>query len=351
MDANELLGAKTPMASDLAEGVKTLALNQKIPFKLYGRVVLPLDGWIFWVRADLLAVRMNGGPSPSFQTSGLVTASELSKDEMATRTFEATGSLHYTADTRQEEAESYSANRVVFTSTEEVQPLNDIAPGTMYIGEFDGLRFGFSSLSMRYQQAGLWHYTGFAIYPDIGPNVIDSVWDFSSAQVVSNSLPAWLAIAAYQPPWKFWGALPTLFPSFLVPSNEPPPFASVHIEPSGTRALASAPTIDPHTSTHIQLASDVVRITLWGARNFNAMDFVDAVYNYSEVIGAIGIMNTPIVADEKRTQSELNVIAMKKTITWEVSYLQNQMRAVAQKFITSAVPSIYVDGRKISPLP
>ena len=41
-------------------------------------------------------------------------------------------------------------------------------------------------------------------------------WDF-------GGLPAWLAISGYMPAWAFWEPLPTLFPSFLVPENEPPP--------------------------------------------------------------------------------------------------------------------------------
>ena len=326
------------MGSDLEAGIQAIALNQKITFKMYGRVILPIDGYVFWVLSSLL-------PQPAFAKSGLVTAEELSEEEMEPRQLHAIGSLHYTADFRQEEAENYAANRVVFTSTEEIQELNAIAPGVMWIGEFAGLRFGFSSLSSRYRQANLWHYNGFAIYPDMGPQIIDNVQQFSSDLVVSNSLPAWLAIANYVPPWAVWGSLPTMFPSFLAPDNEPPPFATVHIIPESTTALASAPTIDPTTSTHTQLCSDRVRVTLWGVRNQMAMDFVDAVYRYSADTGLIGIMNVPVIRDEKRTQSELRTIAMKKSVEFEVSYLQGQMRNIATQVIKTCVPKIYIAGR------
>lgn len=342
METSELLDSKTPMAGDLADGLKTLALNQKIRFKLYGRVVLPIDGFIFWVAAPLL-------PQKPFQQSGLVTASVLSKDEMDPCSFEATGSLHYTTDTRQDEAETYSANRVVFTSLEEVEGLNEVAPGTLWIGEFDGLRFAFSSSSMRYRQAGLWHYSGFAVFADMATQVIDDARLFSSAEVVSNSLPAWLAISAYRPAWALWGTLPTLFPSFLAPQNEAPPFATVHVAPEGTQALASAPTIDPNTGSHAQLCSDRVRITFWGIRNDQALDFMDAVNQYSLDTGAIGIMNVPVIRDEKRTQNELNTIAMKKVADFEVSYLQNRMREIGRKAIRSATVKLFVDGVPISP--
>lgn len=336
---DELLGADTPMGADLLEGLRTLSLNQKIKFKLYGRVVLPIDGFVFWVAAPLLSQKL---------LNSYVTATQLSAVEMKESApipfFEVQGSLHYAADFRQEEAESYAANRVILTTRDEVEQLNSIAPGTMWIGEFGDLRFGFSNISGRYRQAGIWHYSGFAIYPDQFPNVIDSITQFSAAQVVSNSLPAWLAVAAYAPPWAFWGPLPTLFPSFLVPNNERPPFASVHIIPESTRGLASAPTIDPATSTHTQLCSDNVRITLWGVRNDQALDFIDAVNQYTLDTAAIGIMNVPVVRDEKRTQAELGVIAQKKVIDYEVSYLMHRMNDVTKQVIRTSVPNFYVNN-------
>ncbi len=338
--AAELLDAKTPLGADLAEGVKAVALNQKIKFKLYGRVVLPLDGWLFWVRADLLA-------QPTF-TTALVSAQKLSDDQMENATFEATGSLHYGTDVRQEETETYAANRIVFTSLEEVQSLNEIAPGTLAIGEFDGLRFAFSSVSTRYKQAGLWHYGGFAVYPDMETQIIDSVLDFSSAQIVSNSLPAWLALNGFAPPYGIGNPGIVLYPSYLVPNNLMPeaPFASVHVEPGTTRGLAMAPHLTSKSS-HWQLCAERVKITLWGTRNTNALDFVDCVNQYSLATNAFGLMNIPVVQDEKRTQAELGAIAMKKSITYEISYHQSRIRDIAQKLITKVVPTYYVSGVEV----
>ena len=52
-------------------------------------------------------------------------------------------------------------------------------------------------------------------------------------------------------------------------------------------------------------------------------------------------MNMPVVRDEKRIQSELNAIAQKKSLTFEVSYYQNRMNDIARQLILSAVPSFY----------
>jgi hypothetical protein len=345
VEASELFGTATPMEGDLLEGMKTIALNQTVKFRLHSRVVLPADGFVFWVRADLL-------PQKPFQTS-LVSAQAISKEEMEDCELSAKCSLHFTTDFRQEEAENYAANRMVMTSKEEVQFLNDIAAGTMYIGEFEGLRFAFSSQTMRYRQAGLWHYAGFALFPDMGPQVIDNINDFSPDLVVSNSLPAWLAIQNYNPPGKFWNPLPVMFPSFLAPDNESPPFMTVHINPEGTQALASAPTIHQATQSHIQLVRDTVRVTLWGVRNAGAMDFIDAVYSYCENSGVLGLMNVPVPRDEKRTQAEMRTIAQKKIVDFEVSYLQGTMRTIARQVIISAIPNLYLTGetQRFSPPP
>jgi hypothetical protein len=336
----EAVGADTPLGSDLAEGVKTLALNQQITFTKYVRLVLPLDGYVFWVRADML------GPSSLYNKAGFGRAgfNQMPKTVVAAPTCVATGSLHYATDIRQEEPETYAANRMVFTSLQEIENLNFIAPDELYVGCFGDLKFGFSSRSSFYKQANLWHYVGFAVYPDMEPQLIDSLAGFNSTDViVSNSLPAWLALNGYEPAYGFGNPSLTLFPSFLTPKNEPPPFGAVHVFPETTRGLAMAPHLGPNSSHH-QLCAERVRITLWGTRNKQALDFVDCVNQYSLDTGIFGLMNIPVVQDEKRTQAELATIAMKKTIVFEVSYHQSRINDVARQLLLNVIPNFYVDG-------
>lgn len=336
---DEILGAKTPMGADLDQGTRALALDQDIEFTLYVRVVLPLDGYVFWVRSDLVA---QGTVKP------LLTAEQQAYVEehqsIDGRVFAVKGSLHYSADVLQEEGELWTRDAVVFTALEEVEDLNEIAPGLMWIGTFGGLRFGFSSLSTRYQQAGLWHYHGIAIYPDAYPQIIDRIQDFATDLIVSNSLPAWLAMAGYAPPWAFWRAPPPIYPSMTSPLNARPPFVTVHVLPESTVALASAPTIDRQTSSHTQLCTDTVRLTLWGMTNAAALDFVDMTYRYSLDTARFGVMNIPSVKDEKRGQVELGLVTMKKTVEFQVSYLQQTMRSVAQQVIKTCVPAFAIGG-------
>ena len=51
---SESAASKTQLASGLAQGVETLSLSQEINFTLYVKLVLPLDGYVFWVNASLL---------------------------------------------------------------------------------------------------------------------------------------------------------------------------------------------------------------------------------------------------------------------------------------------------------
>jgi len=50
--------------------------------------------------------------------------------------------------------------------------------------------------------------------------------------------------------------------------------------------------------------------------------FLNFVVQYSMEVGLFGIMNMPIILDEKHAQAELSAIAQKKTIEFKISYLQ-----------------------------
>lgn len=333
----ETIGAPSELGSNLQAGVEAISSNQTITFTKYVKVVLPLDGFVFWVKADKVgasalynAALMNRavyGGSPAVTPAPFITAQ---------------GSLHYATDTRQDEANTIAVNRVVFTSQQEIQDLNEVGPNVLFIGVIDGIKFAFSTRAAFYRQAELWHYVGFAVYSDMETQVVDDPRSLNTRDViVSNSLPLWLALNGYQPSIGGFGNPGlTLYPSFLLPTNLAPPYAAVHIPPENTRALTGAPRIS-RDSSHSQLCADVVKITMFGMRNFNALDFLDCVLQRSLDYDEFGIMNMPVVRDEKRTQSELNAIAQKKSLTFEISYYQNRMNDIARQLILSAVPSFY----------
>ena len=314
--------AKTELAAGLALGVNTLSGNQTITFTKYIRTVLPADGFVFWVRADLLS------PSALYNAAAYNTAmyGQPADVIMEAPTIQVQGSLHYATANSQDEDAAYSENTVIFTAEEEVENLNEVSPMVKYIGEFDGLRFAFADRGRYYQQAGLHHYVGAAVYSTMDTQIIDNIDDLNLAdQIVSNSLPIWLT---------FNQAFP-VFPSYLVPDNLPPPYCSVHVVPAETSGIGQFPILDA-MSNQQQLCHDKIRLVTFGVRNDGAQDFLQTIFNASLMTEAFGIQNIPVIKDDKATQRELSILGQKKVIDVEISYYQSRVRDIARQFITSA---------------
>lgn len=326
--ANEFEGS-TELNAGLEAGVTTLSLSQTITFTKYYRLVLPLDGFVFWVRSGLVS-QQAAFNACTFNT---VAINGASSSDVISDTVTVAGSLHYQTSTNQTEDENLAVNSVVFTALDEVQDLNLVGPNIIYIGEWEGLRFAFSNRKSFYRQAGLFHYAGDAIYPAMATQIIDEVSQIdTNSLIVSNSLPVWLTLNKYMP----------MYPSFLVEDNIVPPWAAVHIDPGLTKAIQPLPVRMRDTSSHYQLARDVVKITTYGLRNNAILDFMDYVidFTYTDIIGLVG--EPMIVCDEKRGQNELNILAQKKTIIFNVSYYQTRINDIARQLIVSCIPSLTV---------
>ena len=307
--AAEAAASKSQLAADLAAGLNALSSGQSITFTQYTRFVNPLDGFVFWVIANPL--------------NTIVT--------------QKTSSLHYSTNRQQNEDETASVNQVILTSPTPINDLNAVAPNTLYIGSYNGLTFAFSSRGRYYQQADLHHYVGTAVLPAMQSQIITDLSSFDdSTMIVNNSLPIWLSMNSYVPPYPGFTCPITLYSSYAVPENLTPPYGVVHVDPAATKALLSAPFLD-RTLGHWQLARDMVRVTLYGARNDAAATFLDFVEQFSYDWNSIGMMNMPVVVDEKRTQAEIAALAMKKTIEFEVSYNQYTARDIARQLITKSI--------------
>jgi hypothetical protein len=318
----ESINSANPLQGPLKEGLDTLSASQQITFTLYVKLILPLDRYVFWVRSDLVSdMALGGAYSYSVPDGGGPPPAPV---------ICVPGSLHYATQVKQNEDESIAVRSVTFTAESEVQDFNKVGPCVMYIGEFEGLRFAFNRRESFYQQAGLFHYTGDAVYPALASQLVDCLEDFDATNVVvSNSLPIWLALNKFMP----------MYPSFLVQENLEPPYASVHIPPDSTRAIGAAPFWD-RTGTHSQLVREKVKITLYGLRNYNALDFQDYLFQNSLDNPSVwGLCNTPVMQDEKRTQSELTILAQKKVFELEINYYQVRARNIARQLILKCIPT------------
>lgn len=320
----------------LKAGLGVLDANATLNFTLYKRVVLPVDGFVFWVRADIL--------SPSALVNSTVvnrwTANQARVIQTPAPVMAVPGSLHHTTLNQQDQAESFSLQQFRFSTPQPVDVLTAIQPDELWIGDWKTLRLAFSSRSGFYEQAGMFHYAGDALYPALATQVIDSPDQLLSRQVVvSNSLPIWLKLATLFP----------VFPSFLVPDNIRPPYAAIHIGEDDTYPMQSAPWHDS-TGTRWQLVRDTVRVTTYGVRNDTFMDWLDLVTQYTlDNPGIMGIMNSPVPRDAKRGQTEFGIIAQKKVITFEADYYQTRVRDVARQLIKEAFIKVYPGAQPPGP--
>lgn len=308
---NEASEAPGPLAAALKAGVNALSGNQAVIFRQYTRVVLDEDGFVFWVAT---------GRTDTFK-----------------------GSLHYITDRQQDEDQTIAANRFIFTAQQEVTAFNVTSPSLMWIGTWsvDGgeVQIAFADRGSFYQQADLWHYSGYAVFPAMASQIINSEADLPPGPIVSNSLPIWLGQNSMAP----------VYPSYLVPDNIKPPYITAHIEPGETEALGAFPILqlpgvrrpgpDPspfYDFPSSQLMRDRVRLTLYGFTNNQAIRFFCELIDYSLTTDDFGFCNSPAIRDEKRTQAEIAAIAMKKVIEIHASYYQGTADAIARRYILSA---------------
>ena len=350
-----LAGAGTQLNAALKAGVENIAYWQTVTFHLYEKVVLPLDGFVFWVRADKL--KGNSALYNKLYLNQKDAAYNAGGIDTPAPVFEAKCALHYATNLEQAEDETYSTNRVIFTAEDELKDLNALSPTTMYIAEVDGVQFSFSARGNFFQAAGLYHYEGNATFADMTTQILESYSPQQASKlIVSNSLPIWLSLNGLKrEDWEVFANPVRLYPSFLLPLNLRPPFAAVHIEPGETAAIQASPFYDK-TWGHIQLVRDTVRVTTYGLDNDGVFDFVDFMLEWTQNHPSVmGIMNSPVPRDEKRGQPEYQVIAQKKTITFEVDYYQSRARQIARQLIKEVVFGFFVDDiefeQQVIPIP
>ena len=284
------------LAGVLNTGLQLISQNQQITFKSYKRFILPFDGYVFWVL------------------------------DSTVQPLVIPGSFHYQTDQKQELDKTIGYQNLVFTTPVQIANFDDIQPDQIWIGEYSTFKFSFSSHAARYEQAGIWHYVGQAVYPEMYTQLIESVSDLPGTPIVNNSLPIWLSLNQFAP----------VYPSFLVPENIKPPYIVVDIKANDTYTLQPIPLLNDCGIW--QLAKDKIRLVIYGFTSQDALNFLRYVMDQS-MSGLFGIMSAGFVTrDGKHIQSELNVIAQQKFIELEISYNQQAVYTSAINYIRKVLP-------------
>lgn len=327
---SEAFKSGTPLASALADGLKDISYNATVRFSPYVRLVMPLDGYVFWVNASLLGAK-------KLKQFNLCSSSVGDVDVAC--------AIHASTDTLQNDDESLDMSTLVITTREEVRPFHDAVGDVLWMGNFEGIRFAINTQSNYYAQAGLHHYIGATIYPAMMTQFIDTLDDLDAKRLIaSNSLPIWIAMFAERSKfvWLPQPAMP-FFPAFLVTDNLTPPYAIIDVKDGESEAMQGGALLSSTMSRSL-LVSDRVEIITYGAGNDDIMDLVDFVTGAAQGTDLVpmGVMNTPVVTDVKRTQAEANILGQKKSVTFQVDYYQASTRAMAERYILSCIPAFNI---------
>lgn len=321
MSVTEGVGA-TPLNSALKEGLRALDRLQEIKFSRYRRFVLPVDGFVFWIKKSLVI-----NPSGALNSFGIGTV-PLNTLQTVTGSgddFTVQGSLHYTTNNVQENTQVFGKNFVTFTTDKDIDDFNDIGENELFIGTWDNIQWAFSQRGNYYSQAGLYHYTGEAINPIMRSQIIDDLTYFDSSKIVVDSLPIWLSLDKYA----------KVYPAYRGLQNIRPPFISVEV--LDTKPLMQRPYVDKDNNRD-QWCMDTVELTCYGMNNNAILDYIryvviDSALKYQN---EWGINNSPIQKTINIPQSELNVTANAKKITFEINYYQTRIIDIARQLILKA---------------
>lgn len=327
---NESSGG-TPLANALQAGLTDISYAATVDFTVYVRTVLPLDGYVFWVRADLVSDAVKTG---------------LDADTYnGPTTISVPGSIHVSTETIQKDDQNLDLSHTIFTTKTEVRPFHDVGQSYVWIGNFQGIRFGINTRNNYYRQADLHHYVGSTIVPTVETQIIDDVSQLQEQElVVSNSLPFFLAMGSQSALYGFIEPPPCpIYPAYMSPDNMIPPYITVNVDETTTTALTSAAGFDENGSRW-QHVSETVRLTLFGLRNDAALQALDYICNWCYVFDKIGIQNSPVIHDEKQTQPEIGALAIKKTAVLQVNYYQKYSQDISRQLIKHCIPSIDITG-------
>jgi hypothetical protein len=291
--------APPELASVIAQGIEYLSGATQYTFNLFIKFVSPIDGLVYWI------------PAPNSEP---VTVA---------------GSFHITADQQQNIADSKTFSQVWLSTQTEIPQFRDVGGDSLYCGVVDGRRYAFNSQGKYYRQANVFHYAGDILYPTMETQFINSPDDITLT--VTNSLPVWLAHPLAGVP---------IFPAYLVPKDQPPPYVSVFIPPEKTETLALNLRRSALDNPDI-LARDEIVLNLVGLSNAQAFQYVRTIENYLRGnIDGVGLAAPFTIHDDHETQTAFSVLAKRKRVILSANYHQKSVVNVARGLITSAFISI-----------
>lgn len=311
---DELTGgsAGTPLANALGAGLRDISYNKSVVFTEYKRRVLPLDGFVFWVATG--------------------------------RTRDVPCSLHATTTSEVKESQSFDQSHIIISTQQKIHEFHDTALNTVWMGNFEGIKFAIGSRTARYEQSGLFHYGAATIIPALAAQFISNSMELREKEpVIGNSFPLFLWMLDHDSialGWCPWPEPCPIFPSFCVPDNQAAPYCSIHVSPESATPLSMG-RLDPSTASTDRLVTERVKLRFYGVRHQGVEDAMSHILHWCLLNENImGIQSTPVIRDEKEPMAEINALAMAKTFELDVIYSQHAVRSTALALIRRTIPTV-----------
>ncbi|QDH14152.1 hypothetical protein E3E12_08070 [Formicincola oecophyllae] len=289
--------------------------TQNITFRQYRRMVLPLDGHVFWVATgttQTLAATLNAA------TSAVQTAQETASPTALTLTINA---------------------------SDDLKPFTARAQGLLWVGTWQGQDFAISNASTSDLNAGSVLYSGQTITAPFAAQFVDDASQLDNkALLTSSCLPAFLAMPSQPTPLTKscpWPEGVPVFPSFAVPDDQPTPYIAVCCRPKTLAPVSMAPSHDAASKTSSQIVREGVRLTLMGLDNQQACQVRDYVRQWA--LGhdsVLGVVNSPVIRDRPQKNPATATQAVRKTIDFTVMYPQRAMADIAMGLIKAAAATL-----------
>jgi len=290
----------------LFEGYQQLSGNQKITFTRYVSKILPIDGWHFWVKAELL----DGETEPFNKV--------------------VSGTLHQSVNQTQEATKSNAITSIILTVNQPIDLLKEVNQESMWLGEYDGSKFSFNIQNAFYDNANQFHYAGDAVYIENSDAFIDDINDLNlDDTVITNCIPLFIALNDQV----------QIYPAFLNPTNLKPPYATIEVKQ--TTGVAAGITFNEFDDSKL-MQWDKVELSIFGLRKKQLSDFLKYLTTKQLETEAFGIYWLPSIQNENIPQSEVNILTNKKVLSFDVNYVIEDIRNAATAFIENIFVDFFV---------
>ncbi len=278
-----------PYSNVIRGGYNFIKDNQKITFKTYRRVVLPLDKFIYWVK--------------------------LSDEVLMNCMVHKTEEFNHEVDNFRNEA------TIILITEDAIFDYSNDGIDEIKVFKYNNSLYLLRKTGENAEQSGVYHHIAHIIEPQMQYIFLDSEDDIKKEKFqLTSSIPLFISFSSGLfdlTPFEY-----EIYPAWLTPYNKKPPYIAIEVEET-TGLDSGFQNIKINNKDYLcRLVQEKVKLVLYGFNHDEALIFLKRLEKWSQLYNYIGFMSSPCVTDEIYSKTELGSVASKKTIDLEISYVQ-----------------------------